>query len=82
MMLLNFDFWLLVLLIILALVALNLKDLLAAVLVLSAYSFFMGLMFSFLGAVYVALVEATLGGGVTSVIFIAAILLMRRRSKD
>ncbi len=82
MMLLNFDFWLLVLLIILALVALNLKDLLAAVLVLSAYSFFMALMFSFLGAVDVALVEATLGGGVTSVIFIAAILLMRRRSKD
>lgn len=78
----NFDFWLLVFLIIIALVALNLRDLIAAVLALSAYSFCMASLFVFLGAVDVALVEATLGGGVTSVILIAAILLMKRRSKD
>ncbi|MDD2471702.1 MAG: DUF4040 domain-containing protein [Dehalococcoidales bacterium] len=78
----NFDFWLLLFLILLALVALNLRDLIAAVLVLSAYSLCMALLFAFLGAVDVALVEATLGGGITGVILIAAILLMRRRSRN
>lgn len=82
MMLANFDFWLLVFLIIVALVALNIRDLIAAVIVLSVYSFFMALLFANLGAVDVALVEATLGAGITGVIFIAAIFLMRRRSKD
>ena len=81
-MLANFDFWLLIFLIGMALVALNLRDLIAAVLVLSAYSFCMALLFAFLGAVDVELVEATLGGGVTGVILIAAILLMKRRSRN
>jgi len=78
----NFDFWLLLFLIGMALVALNMKDLISAVLVLSAYSFCMALLFAFLGAVDVALVEATLGGGITGVLLIAAILRMKRRSRD
>jgi len=81
-MLTDLDFWLLLLLIIMAMVALNLRNLLAAVLVLSAYSLFMALMFAFLGAIDVALVEATLGAGITGVILIAAILLMKWRSTD
>ncbi|MDD4635047.1 MAG: hydrogenase subunit MbhD domain-containing protein [Dehalococcoidales bacterium] len=78
----NFDFWLLAFLIGMALVALNMRDLIGAVLVLSAYSLCMALLFALLGAVDVALVEATLGGGITSVILIAAVLHMKRRSKD
>ena len=76
------DFWLLVILVITAIIALNVKDLLAAVAVLSAYSFFMALMFAQLGAVDVAFVEATLGAGISGVLFIVALLLTRRRSED
>lgn len=76
------DFWLLVLLVISALVALHVRDLLAAVAVLTAYSFFMALLFAEMGAVDVALTEATLGAGVTGVLFVTAIFVMRRRSRD
>lgn len=76
------DFWLLVLLIASALIALHIRDLLAAVAVLTAYSFFMALLFAEMGAVDVALTEATLGAGVTGVFFVIAIFVMRRRSRD
>ncbi len=76
------DFWLLVLLVISALVALHIRDLLAAVAVITAYSFFMALLFAQMGAIDVALTEATLGAGVTGVLFVAAIFVMRRRSRD
>ena len=76
------DFWLLVILIISALIALNVKDLLAAVAVLSAYSFFVALLFAQMGAIDVSFVEATLGAGVTGVLFIIALFHTKRRSKD
>ena len=76
------DFWLLVILVISAIIALNIRDLLAAVMVLSVYSFFMALMFAQLGAVDVAFVEATLGAGISGVLFVVAILLTKRRSLD
>lgn len=76
------DFWLLVILIISALIALNVKDLLAAVVVLSAYSFFVALLFAQMGAIDVSFVEATLGAGVTGVLFIVALFHTKRRSKD
>ena len=76
------DFWLLVILIITALVALNVRDLLAAVAVLAAYSFFVALLFAQMGAVDVAFVEATLGAGVTGVFFIVTLFFTRRRSED
>lgn len=76
------DFWLLVILIITALIALNVKDLLAAVAVLSAYSFFVALLFAQMGAIDVSFVEATLGAGITGVLFIVALFHTRRRSKD
>ncbi len=76
------DFWLLVVLVISALIALQVRDLLAAVAVLTAYSFIMAVMFSQLGAVDVAFVEATLGAGVSGVIFIVTILHTRRKSED
>ncbi|MFC1955160.1 Na(+)/H(+) antiporter subunit B [Chloroflexota bacterium] len=76
------DFWLLVILIISALIALSVHDLLAAVAVLSVYSFFVALLFSQMGAIDVAFVEATLGAGITGVLFVVALFLTRRRSED
>ena len=76
------DFWLLVILVISAILALSFKDLLAAIAVLSVYSFFVALLFAQLGAIDVAFVEATLGAGVTGVLFVIALFLTRRRSED
>lgn len=76
------DFWLLVILIITAIIALQVRDLLAAVVVLAAYSFILALLFAQMGAIDVAFVEATLGAGVTGVLFIVALFFMKRRSED
>ncbi len=63
-----------------AVLALQVKDLLAAVSLLAGYSLFAALLFAGVSAVDVALVEAALGAGVTGVLFIAAILATARRS--
>ena len=76
------DFWLLVILIITAIIALSVRDLLAAVVALSAYSFFVALLFAQMGAVDVAFVEITLGAGISGVLFIITLFLTRRRSED
>jgi len=76
------DFWLLVILIITAVIALSVRDLLAAVVALTAYSFFVALLFTQMGAIDVAFVEATLGAGITGVLFIVVLFLTRRRSED
>ncbi len=76
------DFWLLVVLIIAAIAALQVRDLVAAIAVLAAYSFFVCLLFSQLGAIDVAFVEATLGAGVSGVLFIVAVRFTKRRSED
>jgi len=76
------DFWLLVILIVSALIALNVRDLLAAVAVLAAYSFFVALLFAQMGAIDVSFVEATLGAGITGVLFIVTLFHTKRRSQD
>ena len=76
------DFWLLVISIVTALIALSVRDLLAAVAALCAYSFFVALLFAQMGAVDVAFVEATLGAGVTGLLFVVALFLTKRRSED
>ena len=76
------DFWLLIILIVSAIIALSVHDLLAAVAALSAYSFFVALLFSQMGAIDVAFVEATLGAGVTGVLLVVALFLTKRRSED
>ncbi len=76
------DFWLLIILIITAVIALSVRDLLAAVVALSAYSFFVALLFAQMGAVDVAFVEITLGAGISGVLFIIVLFLTRRRSED
>jgi uncharacterized MnhB-related membrane protein len=76
------DFWLLIILVVAASIALYVRDLLAAVVALCAYSFFVALLFAQMGAVDVAFVEVTLGAGVTGVLFIIALFLTKRRSED
>ncbi len=67
-------------LILTAVLAINVKDLLAAVALLAAYSLFASLLFAGVNAVDVSLVEAALGAGLTGVLFIGAILATSRHS--
>ena len=76
------DFWLLVILVVAALIAISVRDLLATVAALAAYSFFVAILFAQMGAVDVAFVEATLGAGISGVFFILALFFTRRRSED
>ena len=73
---------LLVFAVIVAVAALTVKDLLSAVVLLSAFSFFMCLLWTEMGAVDVAFTEAAVGAGVSTVFFIAALYNTSRRSKD
>lgn len=65
-----------------AVAAITIKDLLAAVIILGAYSFFMCILYTGMGAVDVAFTEASVGAGVGTVLFIAAVSKTKRRSKD
>lgn len=72
------DFWLLILLCITALLALEVRSLLAAVALLSAYSFFVAVVFAQLGAIDVAFIEAALGAGITGVLFVVTLFRMKK----
>lgn len=63
-------------------VALQVKDLLTAVVTLSVFSFILALLFVSMGAVDVGFMEAAVGAGVTGVLFIIVIYRTSRRSKD
>ena len=65
-----------------AIVALSVKNLLTAIMSLSAYSFFMCLMWMNLGAVDVAFTEAAVGAGVSTLVMVAALKQTSRRTKD
>jgi len=67
------DLSLLLILVITAVIALEVRSLFAAVVALGVYSFLMALLFAVLGAVDVALTEAALGAGLTGVLLIAAL---------
>jgi len=81
-MILAFDLILLLFVVICAIAALSVKDLLSAVIILGAYSFFMCLLWAGMGAVDVAFTEASVGAGIGTVLFIAAVSKTQRRSKD
>ena len=65
-----------------ALVALSVKDLLAAAALLSVFSFTVALLYLSLGAVDVGFNEAVLGAGVTGVLFLVAVYHTTRRTRD
>ncbi len=68
------DYWgniaLLILLIVTGAGAILVKDLVAAVLILGSYSFFLALTWAWLGAVDVAFTEAVVGAGLSTVFFL------------
>lgn len=76
------DLLILTLLVICAVGAITVRDLLSATLIFGAYSFLMCLLWAEMGAVDVAFTEATVGAGVSTILFIAAIFRTSRRSKD
>jgi uncharacterized MnhB-related membrane protein len=76
------DIVFLVFIVITAIAAISVRDLLSAVVILGAYSFFMCLLWTEMGAVDVAFTEASVGAGIGTVLFIAAIARTARRSKD
>ena len=65
-----------------AIVALEMRDLLASVVALSVFSLFTALLLSVMGAVDVAFTEVVLGAGVTGVLFVAGIAAVGRGSVD
>lgn len=69
----------LVLMVLCALFALNVTDLLAAVVIFGAFSFFSAIFFTLLGALDVAFTEAAVGAAITTVFFVSAIYHTDRR---
>ncbi|WP_027716289.1 hydrogenase subunit MbhD domain-containing protein [Desulfuromonas sp. TF] len=76
------DLLILALVVICALAVISVRDLLSATVIFGVYSFLMCLLWAEMGAVDVAFTEATVGAGISTVLFIAAILRTSRRSKD
>ncbi|MBN2847974.1 MAG: DUF4040 domain-containing protein [Coriobacteriia bacterium] len=77
-----FDIVLLLLLVGCALAVVRLKDLLAAAIVFSSYSLLMCLLWLHRGAPDVAMTEAAVGAGVTTVLFLVAIARTTRRERS
>ncbi len=81
-MIIPFDIILLLFVLICAVAAITVRDLLSAVMILGAYSFFMCLIWAQMGAVDVAFTEASVSAGVGTILMVAAISKTTRRSKD
>jgi uncharacterized MnhB-related membrane protein len=76
------DLAILTLVVIVGIGALAVKDLLGAAILFGAYSFMMCLLWSIMGAVDVAFTEASVGAGVSTVFFVAAVFRTSRRTRD
>ena len=76
------EFTLFLIMIVAALVALGLRNLLAAVVTLNIFSFMSASIMVSLGAIDVAFTEAVVGAGAVGVFNIVAILLTSRKSLD
>jgi uncharacterized MnhB-related membrane protein len=76
------DLAVLMLVIICAVAAISVKDLLSSAILFGAYSFLMCLLWAAMGAVDVAFTEASVGAGVSTVFFVAAVFRTTRRTKD
>lgn len=78
----QFDVLILPMVIICALAALTVKDLVAAAIIAGAYSFLMCLLWTEMLAVDVAFTEAAVGAGVSTILLLATALHIKRKSKD
>ena len=65
-----------------AMLALYVRDLLAAVVCATVFSLIMALLFVAMGAVDVGFTEAVVGAGVTGVFFIITLFMTTRRTQD
>ncbi len=81
-MILPFDLILILFIFICAIAAITIKDLLSAVVILGAYSFFMCLLWAQMAAVDVAFTEASISASIGTVLLIGAVSKTTRRSKD
>ncbi len=78
----QFDVLILTMVILCAVAALTLKDLVSAAVLSGAYSFLMCLLWTEMLAVDVAFTEAAVGAGVSTVLLLGTALHIKRRSKD
>jgi energy-converting hydrogenase B subunit D len=78
----QFDLLILPMVIICAIAALTLKDLVSCAVVAGAFSFLMCLLWTEMLAVDVAFTEAAVGAGVSTVFFLGTALHIKRRSRD
>jgi uncharacterized MnhB-related membrane protein len=76
------DLIILALVIVCAIAAISVRDLLGTAILFGAYSFMMCLLWAVMGAVDVAFTEASVGAGVSSVFVVAAVFRTTRRTKD
>ena len=76
------DIMLLIIVVICAIAAISVKDLLSSAILLGAYSFLLCLVWTEMGAVDVAFTEAAVGAGISTAFFISAIFHTSRRTKD
>ena len=76
------DLAVLILVVVCAVGALAVKDLMGAAILFGAYSFLMCILWAVMGAVDVAFTEASVGAGVSTVFFVAAVFRTSQRSKD
>ncbi|MAH26105.1 MAG: cation:proton antiporter [Opitutae bacterium] len=77
-----FNTFILLLLVVVAVTSLWVKDLLVSAVVFGVYSFLMCLLWAEMGAVDVAFTEATVGAGISTVVLVATIFHLRRKSND
>jgi len=81
-MILTFDLILVLFVYICAIAAITIRDLLSAVVILGAYSFFMCLLWTQMAAIDVAFTEASVSAGIGTVLMIGAVSKTKRRSND
>ena len=81
-MIFGLDLAILLFVIVIAVAALQIRDLLGAAILFGAYSFMMCLLWAAMGAVDVAFTEASVGAGVSTVLFVAAVFRTSRRTED
>ena len=72
----------LTLLVVVAVLSLWVRDLVVSSVVFGIYSFLMCLLWAEMGAVDVAFTEATVGAGASTVVLIATVFNLKRKSKD
>lgn len=78
----QFDILILLMMVICAVAALSLKDLVSCAVVTGAYSFLICLMWTEMMAVDVAFTEAAVGAGISTVVILGTAQYVKRRSKD